>query len=424
MTSTNLFFHRGPVHKPEYFFGRRQETASLFELLRREQSVSISGQRRLGKTSLLFYAAAPEIAAGHGLEPGQVRWVYIDGGMLDDLDEESVYGAIDRGLQEGTVEHIPYEELVAHIRTMAAKNLRLVVMLDEFEVFASNARLQPRLFNRLRGLTAQFPVQFVIASKEPLARLSFANPEVMSSWFFNIFVPLRLGLFSRDEAVEMMSELSRKGGSVFRADAMDFLLELAGPHPHFLQVACYHAFALQRRGALSASDRQAVKERTQEELEGHLDYYWRNLSAEEQYTLAALPLAIFEGHAATTAELAEAGLLFENQYLGEALRDFVARQSVPGLLRHGAFVMDERRRLLTVGGELVHLTPTEFAALRLLLQEPGCLLTPEDIEARLWPEEIAPDPERARGLMKKLRVALGEAGEAIVTQRGQGYRLG
>jgi DNA-binding response OmpR family regulator len=76
-----------------------------------------------------------------------------------------------------------------------------------------------------------------------------------------------------------------------------------------------------------------------------------------------------------------------------------------------------------VDRKLVHLTPTEFAALRLLLQNPGRLVTPEEIEANLWPDEFAPDPERARGIMKKLRTALGEAGDALVTQRGQGYSL-
>jgi DNA-binding response OmpR family regulator len=85
--------------------------------------------------------------------------------------------------------------------------------------------------------------------------------------------------------------------------------------------------------------------------------------------------------------------------------------------------MDERRRLLAANGQSVHLTPTEFEALRLLLQNPGVLLTPETIEAALWPGEIAPDPERARGIMKRLRTALGQVGEAIVNVRGQGYVL-
>ncbi len=94
MVGSNLFFHRGPVRDPVYFYGRKQETAQLFDLLGRGQSVSISGQRRLGKTSLLFYAKTPEVAGRHGLDPAGTRWVYLDGGMLDGLEEEAVYGLL------------------------------------------------------------------------------------------------------------------------------------------------------------------------------------------------------------------------------------------------------------------------------------------------------------------------------------------
>ena len=423
MVGTNLFFHRGPVHDPAYFFGRKQELMHLFDLLNRGQCVSIYGQRRLGKTSLLFYAANPEVAARYGLDSSQTRWVYLDGGMFDGLEEEYVYGAIDRGMQESEPETTAYEKLLGHVRTLAAQKLRLIVILDEFEIFAQNSRFQLRFFNRLRGMAAQYPVQFVIASKEPLARLTFANSSVMSSAFFNIFAPFRLSLLREQEAVEMLASLSARSGAQFQPDTINFLLGLVGPHPHFLQVAGYIALELQNKGVLSADDRIAVKERTLEELEGHLAYYWHDLSTDEQYTLAALPLTAFEGYSLMIDRLHDSGLLFENRYLGSVLEMFVARQEVPGLLRHGLFVMDERRRLLSVEGKLSHLTPTEFNAMRLLMQNPGRLLTPEDIEASLWPDEIAPDPERARGIMKKLRIALGEAGEAVVTQRGQGYSL-
>ncbi len=422
MVGSNLFFHRGPVRDPEYFFGRKREIAYLFDLLSRGQSVSISGQRRLGKTSLLFHAATPEVAAQYRLDPSSKRWVYIDGGMLDGLGEDSLYGAIERGLG-GNSESMPYPQLAEQVRESAARGFRLIVILDEFEILAQNSQFQPRVFNRLRGLAAQFSVQFVIASKLPLARLSFANPAVVSSSFFNVFAPFRLSLFEKQEAVQVLVELSTRGGSKFDADTIDYLLDLVGPHPHFLQVAGYHAFEFQRKGALSPDSRSMVREKALTELEGHLEYYWRELSAEEQYALATLPLAAADGYSPFATGLSEAGLLYENDYLGLVLREFVSRQQVEGLRRHGAFVMDERRRLLTVEGRLVHLTPTEFSALRLLLQNRGRLLTPEDIEASLWPDEIAPDPERARGVMKKLRAALGEEGEAIVTNRGQGYSL-
>jgi hypothetical protein len=343
--------------------------------------------------------------------------------MLDGLAEESVYAAIARGLQNTGPETMDYEELLHHLQALDGQNQRLIIVFDEFEIFTENERFQPRMFNRLRGLATQLPVQFLIASKDPLAKLTFANPEVISSSFFNIFAPFQLSLFQEQEALEMLASLSKRSGKVFHTDTIDFLLELVGPHPHFLQVAGYHAFEIQTNGELSTNGRAAVKERTMKELEGHLEYYWRNLSAEEQYILATLPQIDFESYSPILAHLFDYGMLYRDDYLGSILKQFVSQQDVPGLLCHGPFVMDERRRLLTVCGKLVHLTPTEFAAMRLLLLNPGKLLTPEDIEANLWPDEIAPDPERARGIMKKLRTTLGEAGEAVVTRRGQGYSL-
>jgi hypothetical protein len=52
--------------------------------------------------------------------------------------------------------------------------LRLVLVMDEFELLAANPRLGQPLFNRLRGLAARLPVQFVTASRDPLVTLTFA----------------------------------------------------------------------------------------------------------------------------------------------------------------------------------------------------------------------------------------------------------
>ncbi len=419
---SNPFFHRGPVRDPAYFFGRKEEVRYLFDLLLRGQSVSVSGPRRFGKTSLLFNAADPGIMRQYGLDPQRIRWVYLEGGMLDGLDEEWLYGAIDRGLGNDA-NTLPYTGLLERLRGLSEQGLRLIIALDEFELFASNPQFQPSMFNRLRGLAGQFAVSFVVASKEPLARLSFAHPETLSSPFFNIFAPTPLGLLPEQEAIEMLTSLSARGGQTFKPRTNLFLLDLVGPHPFFLQVAGYRAFAAQDRGLLSSDACAAVREQVGNDLEGHLNYYWFGISLADQYALASLPVMALDSRSSAFTRLTEAGLLRKNGYLGTVLRDFVSRQRIDGLLQCGRFVMDERRKLVAANGQSVHLTPTEFEALRLLLQNPGQLLTPEDIEAALWPGEIAPDPERARGIVKRLRSALGQAGEAIVTVRGQGYVL-
>jgi len=418
----NPFFHRGPVHDPASFFGRREEIAYLFSLLCQGQSVSISGQRRFGKTSLLYHLANPETNRQFGLDPAQTRWIYLEGGMLDGLDEDWLYGAINQAL--GHIdESIPYAHLMEQVRAHDAQNHRLIIALDEFELFARNMQLQPRVFNRLRGLSDRFAVQFVTASREPLAHVSFAYPEVISSPFFNNFAPLRLGLFQEAEAIEMLSTLSARGGQAFELETMAFILDLVGPHPLFLQIAGYHAFAAQEHGVLSSEARTAVVNRVMQDLDGHLQYYWNSLLPDERYGLATLSVMVDYAQSSIAARLAETGLTYRNRYLGTLLRDYVSEQPIEGLIRCGPFMMVESRGLLTVDGQAVHLTPTEFAALRLFLRNPGQLLAQEDIESVLWPEDAASDPERVRPVITRLRAALGEAGSAIVNERGRGYLL-
>ena len=419
MSQLNPFFHRGPVRDPEYFFGRSQEVRYICDLLRTGQSASLSGPRRIGKTSVLFHLAHPEVAAAHGLNPDSTRWVYLDGGMLDGLDVEWFYGAVDRALG-GEADAIPYPRFVERVRGMAAKNQQLILALDEFELIASNSNFGPSLFNHLRGLAAQFPLQFVTASCDPLGQLTFAHRETLSSPFFNIFAPARLGLLSESEAASLLVTLSTKQRQPFSPQVVSFLLELAGPHPLFLQVAGYRAFAaVGQTDSFTSEVKNIIRFQVQADLEQHLIYYWRNLSAADQYNLAALPLL----DNTAPKNLIDTGLLCQGKYLGQALETFVRQQSVHEIWQGGPFVLDERRGLAAANGRPLHLTPTEFAAFKLFMERAGQILSLEDIEAALWPSEISPDAERARGVVKKLRAALGQAGESIVNRRGQGWLL-
>ncbi|HEX9921864.1 MAG TPA: winged helix-turn-helix domain-containing protein [Anaerolineae bacterium] len=418
MAEFNPFFHRGPVRDPVYFFGRSQDIDYITGLLRAGQSVSLSGPRRMGKTSLAFHLARPEIAGAYGLEPESTRWVYLDGGMVDGLDLEWFYGALDRALG-GEADAVPYAHFVERLRGLAGQNLRLLLVLDEFELIAANPRFGPVLFNHLRGLAAQFPLQFVTVSCEPLGELTFAHRETLSSPFFNIFAPTRLGLLSEAEAAELLNTLSTRHNQPFTLETVASLLELAGPQPLFLQIAGYRAFALAEAGLLSNQALATVRAQTQADLEAHLLYYWRNLDPAAQYALATLPLL----DQAAPDYLAAAGLLHRGHYLGTALETFVRQQPVEGLQQAGPFLLDERRGLAAAYGQPIHLTPTLFAAFKLFLERLGQVVTPDDIEAILWPAEIAPDPERARGVVKKLRTALGPAATAIINRRGQGWLL-
>jgi hypothetical protein len=267
-------------------------------------------------------------------------------------------------------------------------------------------------------------LQFVTASRDPLLHITFAHPDTLSSPFFNIFAPLQLPLFSEAEAADLLTRLSARAGQPFAPELVSALIAFVGPHPLFVQVAGYRAFAASQdlSGSLRENLTGLLRSQIRADLESHLQYYWNNLSAEDKYTLAALPL-LKDAPSPASERLTKAGLLCEGNYLGAALEEFVRAQNVDGLLQGGPFLLDTRQAQAAAHGQALHLTPTELAALKLFLEHPKETLTAEAIEAALWPGEIAPDPERARGVVKKLRAALGEAGEAIVNRRGQGWAL-
>jgi hypothetical protein len=419
MTEGNPFYHRGPVSDPGFFFGRVREVSYLFDLLRKGQSVSLSGPRRIGKTSLLVHLIHPAVASAHACGPDRTQFLLLDGGTLDGLGEEEFYAAIDRSLG-GEAGAVPYSDFLERIRReYSDPNRCLVILLDEFELIAANPRFGPALFNRLRGLAAQYAVRFITASKNPLWKLGRINPETLASPFFNFFAPLALGPLEDAEARELLLRLSAGAGKPFSEDVLDPILALSGPHPLFLQVAGYRAFESATDGGKIPADAfPQIRRRMLADLEPHLQYYWNELGEEERYVLAALPMT-----GAENAGLAEAGLIRNGRYMGSVLEQFVRRMKVAGLLQGGPFLIDLRRNQAMVDGKPVHLTPTEFSLLKLFLEKPGRVLSPQDIEAALWPEEQTLDPERARGVVKKLRNALGNAGELLVNRRGQGYLL-
>ena len=95
------------------------------------------------------------------------------------------------------------------------------------------------------------------------------------------------------------------------------------------------------------------------------------------------------------------------------------------VLRAGDVELDTPSRQVTVSGAAVHLTKTEYAILKLLLQNPGQAVAKSVILERISLD--TPDcteyslKQHVSNLRKKLREAL--SGDPIQTKVGQGYRL-
>ena len=103
------------------------------------------------------------------------------------------------------------------------------------------------------------------------------------------------------------------------------------------------------------------------------------------------------------------------------LRRQVMVESNPVLTRHGVSV-DPAAHKVTVLGQDVELTATEFRLIEDLLRNAGRVRTREELLAAVWGYQFEGYARTVDTHIRRLRNKLGDAAEIIETVRGVGYR--
>jgi len=109
-----------------------------------------------------------------------------------------------------------------------------------------------------------------------------------------------------------------------------------------------------------------------------------------------------------------------------ALRRAVAAKGQDAVVRSGDLAIDLARRGVTIAGEEVHLTPTEYSLLKYLATNAGRVLTHPMILRSVWGAEYAADTHVLRTYINQLRAKLHDDPSApryIHTDPGVGYRF-
>ncbi len=299
----NPFFSRQRVTDADCFYGRQREIENLYSAIITGQCRSIVGERKLGKSSLLTAVSRPATMERYGLDPARTIFLYIDlEGMASAQREDFWIELLDRLsaalppeaddlchrvetlLDAGELRFTTVRRLLRRIRD---GNLELVLALDEFEGLASNSNFEPDFYGELRSLAGELGIVYLTASKRGLYDLTYHHTDTLSSPFFNIFSEIALGLMPEDEARNLLENLSQKGhGPGFCEEEVELGLELAGPHPFFLQIAGYHLYELPGRGEPQIPDAyERAARRFTAEAEDHYRYLWSQLSLEEQQAI-------------------------------------------------------------------------------------------------------------------------------------------
>ena len=305
----NPFFSRQRITDPGCFVGRQREIESLYSAIITHQCRSIVGERKLGKSSLLTAVARPAMLERYGLDPTRTLFLYLDlEGMasaeredfwievLDRLSAvlppavDALRDRVERLLDTGELRFTTVRRLLRRVRDAG---LDLVLTLDEFEGLAQNPNFEPDFYGELRSLAGELGIAYLTASKRGLYELTYHHTDTLSSPFFNIFSEMTLGLMAEDEARGLLETLSRQGsGPGFCDEEAELALELAGPHPFFLQIAGFYLYELPGRGEPQSPDiYERAARRFTAEAEDHYRYIWSQLSDEEQQALLSPNMA-------------------------------------------------------------------------------------------------------------------------------------
>jgi hypothetical protein len=301
----NPFYYGGIIKENRLFIGRKREVAEIREAIAASASVSVVGERRVGKSSLLLNLADPSIKQKNGLEVARYIFTYFDFLGYPTITPTELW----RRLLTGTLGQISAPSLVAQVRSMLTQdkielagleillkgfeeaNLNLVILLDEFDTAAANPNFDQAFFGGLRNLS-KYPLSYIIASHRTLSELRFAHPEALVSPFFNIFRRVTLGGFTSDEVETLLTTSLEGTGVDFNAAGREMLSFVADAHPFFLQMAAYFLFDAYRYAQQDAGgiDYRWVHDRIRDNSIEHFRYYWEGSEAGEKLILATFSL--------------------------------------------------------------------------------------------------------------------------------------
>ena len=209
-----------PITAPRQFFGRRREVKRIYSRLDapHPQSISVVGERRIGKSSLLNYIYNRKNRKRLMQNHGNAIFIFMDFQRSADLTIPKfidILFSMFKYEQSKELKHIRGEKNLDQLRDvvqeLSSEGKRIIILMDEFEAITKNENFDMQFFSFLRFLANNFMVAYVTSSYMELQQLCH-NKDIADSPFFNIFSNLPLRPFSRDEAVALITVPSEREG--------------------------------------------------------------------------------------------------------------------------------------------------------------------------------------------------------------------
>lgn len=297
----NPFEYGKPISDPARFFGRQGELARLQDGCHQMRSISIVGERQVGKSSLLRLFTIPAILKKFGfgeefifcfndlqgfedITPEQFwRWVLTE--LSNKFLKEDQQAKIKTTIEKKLFDNISLRRL---FETLTSK--RIIFLFDEFETILQNPAFTKSFYGHLRYLSQNCPVAFITATRRELV-YHCLDDDTKTSPFFNVFDNLVVKPFSETECRDLISTYLDNSGLYFSESETAKLIELSGGYAAFFQVACFALFSAYQNSAIKENERWSyVEENFRLHSNSHFSYFWNKSEEEEKILLALLSI--------------------------------------------------------------------------------------------------------------------------------------
>jgi len=294
----NPYTNKVIIRNPANFYNRKTEVAKIFSRIGgpRPQSISIVGERRVGKSSLLYYICNESVRRKFLQDFEDYIFVFCDLEEKTDMDVDDFFTLVAKKIaietrrfsEKDLFEKVTYDSFLKLIQELDISKKKVILAFDEFDVVTKNENFGSEFFSYLRSLANSYNVAYITSSRKDLQELCHTEGGIEYSPFFNIFTHMPIGPFDRESALELIREPSKREGIPLE-EYSEFIFELAGFHPFFLQVACSNMFEyLDLHGSIDEEGFQNVEENFFEEAEDHFEYMWDHLEDGERRCLSTI----------------------------------------------------------------------------------------------------------------------------------------
>ncbi|MDM8564674.1 hypothetical protein QUF74_03380 [Candidatus Halobeggiatoa sp. HSG11] len=217
------FDTQGCITDADDFFGRELLLKNIFTNLERGSNLSLIGESKVGKSSLLNYVVkvGPE-----KLEWPKENFIYLD--MQNVRDENDFFTAL--------CAEIGIEKTQGHNLVRKLKGNRFILCLDEIEKMTNSDKFSGEERTELSGLAGgqDLPLTLLIASRSSLENL-FPDSPLMTSPLANVCEKVDILPFSKSEVEGFIAKRLLPTKIQFSDDEIADINEQSQGHPAEVQ---------------------------------------------------------------------------------------------------------------------------------------------------------------------------------------------